>query len=73
MLDSERNLEELLGAKVPKSQFRLLGTDQDVAGKDLVVQDHCINVRTIVEHIFGVYVHVAELYALVRGFPLHFK
>ena len=69
MLDSERNFEELLGAEISESEFGLLGADDDVAGKNLVLQDHCINMRALIEHIFGIYVHVAELYAR----SLHFK
>ena len=63
MLNGEGNFEKLLGAEIPEAQFRLPGADQDVAGEDLVVHDHRINVGALVEHILGVYVHVAELYA----------
>ena len=72
MLDGKRYFEKLLSSKVFESEFWLLGADQDVAGKDLVVRYHCVNMGPIVEHIFGIYVHVAELnVCFVRS--LHFK
>ena len=72
MLDGEGHFEKLLSSKVFEPEFWLLGADQDMAREDLVVGYHCIDMGPIVEHIFRIYVHVAELnVCFVRS--LHFK